>query len=687
MIEDVVQDNYLVKSDAEINDLIKKRRFSVDADHYSQAMALLRTEYDDTDLADLAEPALRTIAWKREWCVRFARAQVDIDAVIRPGTNLKDMERFIAANKDTILAWYFDTFGEWRPRGRQRQGRPPKAFDYPSAGGLKNWLWKWQKHRGKLEAFIQHYANCGNHDQIDPEVKEVVERRAREYASSRNPNKADVYEDVLTDLKEMNEGKPEEEWATVGETAVLRRINKLEPFKVRAGREGVDRAMRHFTSVGQGLDITEPLRRVEMDDWEMDLHVLVEKSSVWKALSKKQRDLVPRVRCSATVAIDVATRAIVGFNMTAAAPSTVRSKAALRSVLVDKSDFSAWAGAKSTWHMYGRGFDVATDGGPAFRGDFALAVIRSRMKHVLPEQDPRMRGTIESFFRLFRRLCRFFAGQAFSNVVEKGEYDAEKMASLTVDELYRLAVRFIVDLYHHRKHRGLEGRTPFAVWNERAAKGLRPPFSEKEIIAAFGIRAEATIDKHGVLYMGNSYQGGANGEPNLIAALHRILPNPKVSIVVDPFDLKTLFVCVPRAYRDHPELGNEDFVLAECLNPAVHGRTLDDLLSADANVRALAKREEAAGRPFRLGAHKDLRDAGEMTRARAGHPEFTFTQSEYDRAIAAMDRKGRAALGRVEYGADPIDDAGPLGTEIATAQRTGAVRTRHGSINTFGEEE
>ena len=693
VIGDVVQDHFVVKTDAEINRLIRKRRFAVAEGFYSHALARLRMEHDNADLAIFDDADLRGMAWKAEWCIRFNRARVDIDCPNRPSLSLKDMAAFIEANKRSIETWYIERYCERRPLGRKRPDGSVKEFDYPEPGALREWLQKWKRHGEHLSAFVPHYGNCGNRQQIDPRAEEIVERCVAQYARSNPPLKVDIYEDVETDLDDFNRGKPVEDQVGVGFSAVLRRINKLEPFKVRAGRKGVDSAIRKYTPVGYGLDVTEILHRVEIDDWEMDLFALVAKAKVWKNMTAEQRKLVPRVRCTATVAIDVASRAIVGFNLTKNAPSPVGSKSALRSVLVDKSGLARWAGAQSPWPMQGRPFEVATDGGPAFQGDFAIAASRSHIAHALPEQDPRMRGFIEAFFRLFRRLCRYFAGQAFSNVVEKGDYDAQGLASLTVDELYRLAVRFIVDHYHHRKHRGVEGRTPFAVWTEKqAAQKSAGFFSEQEIISSFGIRAKATIDKHGVLYMGNSYQG-VGESPNRIAALHRILPNPKVDIIVDPCDLKTILVRVPKSHVGHPELGDEDFVFAECLEPRFHGRTLESLLAGNANVCALAKREEAAGRSFRLGAHRAFRDEAEMARVRAGHREYTFTQDDYDRAVAAMNRKGRAALEGVDYGAEPLPQKGSRGTTIAVAvppagaSGADAAKTRRGSINSFGEDE
>ncbi len=206
-----------------------------------------------------------------------------------------------------------------------------------------------------------------------------------------------------------------------------------------------------------------------------------------------------------------------------------------------------------------------------------------------------------------------------------------------------------------------------------------------------GIRAKATIDKHGVLYMGNSYQG-VGESPNQIAALHRILPNPKVDIIVDPCDLKTILIASRRATSAIPNSATRTGFGGWSTKPRFHGRALESLLAGNANVRALAKGEEAAGRSVRLGAHRTFRDSAEMARARAGHREFTFTQDEYDRAVAAMDRKGRAALERRRYGAEPVPKKGRGGHNRRRKSDRGAsgtdvAKTRHGSINRFGEEE
>lgn len=506
IVEDVQDDHFITKTDAEISELMRRKLFRHDAGYFSKPQARIRVRGDSSDLTDLSEDELRTVLWKAEWCRRFDSARADSSAPWRPTMSLPDIAFFIDRQKKALDRWHVDRFGERRPAGRRRQGGPQKEFDYPSASTLRNWLIKWHAAEEQLDAFRLRYHHCGNRTQLDPRAERVVSECVEKFASSLRPRQRDIYEDVEAKLSKLNLSLPADVAPIyVSRNAIRARIKKIDPFFRDFNRLGKDRALRRFTPIGEGLTVINPLERVEIDDWDFDLHALITNSGVWRKLSPKNRELVPRVRCTATVAIDVATRCIVGFNLSPNPPSTASSKTALRRVMCDKSALANAAGCKSDWRMQGRPWSVVTDSGPAFLGEFETSVARSGITRLLPEADPRKRGTIEAFFRYFKRVCRYFAGQTFANVVEKGDYQSEAMASLTFDELERSAIRFIVDSYHHRAHRGLGRCTPYGMWQRLTKDGTFPPPRAIELRAAFGIRVARTLGKHGVSYLDLAY--------------------------------------------------------------------------------------------------------------------------------------------------------------------------------------
>lgn len=658
--DNLLQDYYVTKSDAEINSLVRNGRLTYERDYYSKTLGLLRQRNDNSDLSDLSEEELRTVAWKTEWCVRFHRRRIDTAAAWRPTQTPPDLERFINAEKDLLDRWYLDLYGVRRRPGRRIKGQVQKEFDYPSATTLRGWLKLFRRCGERMEAFRPGYDRCGNRNQIDPRAIPIVDECVPRYATNSRPLMRDIYEDVEVALDDLNATLPEKKKVYVSATAVRRRINKIAPFLVDAGRLSLDRAIRKYTPVGLGLSVRMPMERVEIDDWEFDLHSLAAKTDAWRKMSKKQKDAVPRIRGTSTIAIDVATRCIVGFNLTSLPPSAQSSKGALRSIMIDKSAMARFAGCKSDWPMYGRPGTIATDGGPAFQGDFRDALRLSATNRILPDMDPRLRGTVETFFRLFKRVCRYFAGQTFANVVVKDDYPSEKMASLTFEQTYQNAVRFIVDHYHHRGHRGLEGRTPYGEWARLSKKyALALPPTPRQLCLAFGYKDRRVIDKHGIQCLGLSYNSDA------LAFLRARLGQREVDFFVDPHDLGAILVVVPPALRNTSELKAQmegDCLLVRSVGGIGSGISLEHHLWARKEVRKFAKDEEAAGRPFRLGAHRDLITAGERARQEAGIDTFGLSQKQFSFLSAALRQKTRAAFWQPPAPKSPPQSEGTRGT-------------------------
>lgn len=435
-----------------------------------------------------------------------------------------------------------------------------------------------------------------------------------------------------------------------------------------------------------------------------------------KEQRKKHRHKIPKKRFTVSIAIDCASRCIVGFNISPNPPSTPGAKASLRSIMMDKSKLAAFAGAKSSWHMADQPFQLATDGGPVFRGEFRDAAAHCSIDHLLPDQDPRMRGTIESFFKTFKLLCRYFAGQTFANVVEKGDYDSEAMASLTFEEITKAAIRYIVDIYHHRPHQGLECGTPFARWQQlaREEEPIRP--SDEQLRAAFSFRIKRKVDKNGIRFLNTSYR-------SFEAAQIHLKWKEDVDVLVDPDDLGSLLVIIPPALRGRIQrdpndragglMVEGDYILVSTQLAEMQGKSLISVLRANAAARAVAEAEQAAGRNYLLDAHADLLEGGDAAIKAYGLPSHEITQKGFDLLVDAFERKAQAALGKVKHSETPArtDEAGfgqvvakarhdvpkapvkatrPTNTSKASRQKPIPQTKRRpfgGSINLHGEDE
>lgn len=671
----VPKNMFVPKTDEEVDALFQAGRMRVDQDYFSRALATLRNRHDDSDLSSLDEEALRTIGWKTEWCVRFLTAYQDTNDPRRPRMTPGDMDAFILAEKDRMLQWHVDRFGVGRPPGRRRAGERRKPFDYPSASGLRLWLESFAAGEYRMEAFRPKYRKCWNRKQIHPAVLEIVNRHVPRYAASNRPAIIDIHGDIEGQIKQLNAARPEGmQLPLVSERAVRRRVHALPRLRVEAGRSGEEAALRKFLPVGHGLQVTVPLDRVEMDDWTMDMQTLLSRTRAWRNMSRSDRARVPRVRCTVTVAIDVASRCIVGFNMSPMSPSGATSRAALRTMVSpNKQKFAQYLKCEAAWSMYGRPRIVVTDEGPAFQDDFHNALRHCAEERLRPGMDPRMRGTVEAFFRRLKAFCRRYAGQTFANPVIKGDYDSEANACMLFDDLEAELIRYIVDIYHHSPHRGLGRATPASVWEDRMGR-RRPDLSPRQLAVTFGFRVKETLGAHGIHHLGVAYVSDE------LSGLFADIGNRKLPVVVDPYDRGRIFVRVPDNKRDTiPSLHGGDYLEVPSAGDEHRGRTLAEEFAARDDLRAAAKIASKAGEPIVINAFAALGEKAEAARKRAGLPRVELTQGDYDRILRVLRARSRKALEKRIDGETPPDTKAGLGETVAISERRTPLKGRKGN--------
>lgn len=696
--DDIVDNSYIAKTDRQIATLLRSHRLRCDHDYFARTTVKLKARNDTSNLYDCDEKQLRTILWKKEWCDRFNEARLDPEEPNRPTMSLNSIRDFIESRKEPMFQWYRQIYGQRPDQGRIIPGTGRrKEFAYPSPSTLRNWLLRYRQFDERAEAFKTNYHRCGNRNQLNPEVKAVVEQCVKLYPSASKPAMWDIYLKVEGRLAYINRDRPENDQLTVSYKTVRRHIHQIPPFIKDAGREGLDRAKRRYASVGRGLRIRNYLERVEIDDWEADLFVLLKETSVWEKLTPSQRKKVERERCTVTAAIDVATRCIVGLNVTPKSPSTATSKAAVRRILTDKDELRKWAGAQEEWPMHGLPRRIVTDGGPAFRGSFQESLLRLGISQQIPEKDPRKRGTIESFFRGLKKFCRQFTGQSFANVVERGDYDSEKNASLTYEIFYKLLIKYIVDVYHNTAHRGLNGRTPKQQWRKLTGGAARLPIPDEKIAACLGLHERRKIDKHGLLVNGISY---FTDELDL---LHGLTKGSQVDVFVDQQDLGRIFLLPPREHRT--ALGvSDDYPLLQvpAEEDGFNGMTLVEYASARAELREIIEAQQKADQKIRIEAFSHILESSREARKKAGLEEDALTQEQYNKLVKALKRLGRAAHKGPNYSKTPGKSLKKIGKTVGTSKnskRSGIAKNKiagevpeefqkyQNGINKYGEDK
>ncbi|SMQ85903.1 Integrase core domain-containing protein [Devosia lucknowensis] len=679
-VDGLLQHSYRRITDAQIAEQQRRKNFKVEPKYFAKALDELRARNDSSDLLALSEDDARSVLWKLEWCRCFHEARTSPSSGFRPNITPKDLKTFIDTFKAEINRWYLRRFSEPRPAGRPvvvgyddngEDVKERKPFDHPSPSTLRNWLRLYERAGDRMAAFAPRYYRCGNRKQLDTEYSRIIDKCVLHYADRSQPTRRDILDLVEIEIHKLRKRR-KEPLKLVSQSTVDRRIAKLEPFYVEMGRYGKDRTMRKYLMVGRGVEVDLPFERVEMDDWEVDLQTLAVDAGTWENMNEQQRAAVKRVRCIVTAAIDVKTRCIVGINVSETAPSTPAAKAALRTITQDKTALAKYAGAQDPWEMHGRPDGLFTDGGSVFMGEFRDAAMHCGIEFTRPDPDPRQRGHIEAFFRYLRRVCRFFTGQTFSNSVAKADYTAEEYASLTVEEFRKAVIKFIVDVYHNKPHRGLRRLTPRAAWERDTAEYSPAQVTDAQRLYAFGFRhPDVSLDKQGVLYLDISYRSDPLSE-----LLKKLGSSAKVDLVIDPENLGQVFVHVPRTYQKHmrafaPIEMHGQFLEVPAHNSRFKGKTLAEHLLLNEGINQFVREQNRKKQTIRIESNESLTLSGRRAAVRAGVPSHSLTAKDYEVVTPRYRRKVRQSTGEdpIAKESTPSGEAG-FGKIIGVSKRT-----------------
>ncbi|MFF2063186.1 Mu transposase C-terminal domain-containing protein [Streptomyces sp. NPDC058200] len=238
---------------------------------------------------------------------------------------------------------------------------------------------------------------------------------------------------------------------------VSRRIAQLDPVLSTTAREGSDAARPLRSAGGVPPAVTELLEQVQVDHTPVDVIVVDEQHRL------------PIGRPYLTAAIDVASRCVVGLVVTLEAPSATSVGLCLAHAATDKRPWLERLGVEAVWPMSGKPRELYLDNAAEFKSE---ALRRGCDQHGIklryrPPGQPHFGGIIERLIGTMMREVHELPGTTFSNTTERGSYDSDKKAALTVREL-QCWLALAVASYHGQVHEGV-GRTPAGVWADKAA--------------------------------------------------------------------------------------------------------------------------------------------------------------------------------------------------------------------------
>ncbi len=286
-----------------------------------------------------------------------------------------------------------------------------------------------------------------------------------------------------------------------GYHTVRARIAAMNLAKRTAAREGARKARAHMVSQGRFPGGTRPLQTILIDHTPLDIQLV---------------DSVDRTRVIGrpflTLAMDACTRLVFGYYLSLDPPSYLSVAMCLLQGVLPKDDVLQRFKLAHPWPIYGLPETVHTDNGKDFRSKH-LERFGAQYEITMefrPVRVPHYGGLIERVLGTINRYTHVLPGTTKSSVAERGDYDAEKDATFTIEEIEEFLARRIVEHYHTAVHSEL-GKSPLAAWNEALAAGTFAPTLPQDP-AQFRVDLlpyeERTIQKDGLSIFSLHYSDG-----------------------------------------------------------------------------------------------------------------------------------------------------------------------------------
>ena len=233
------------------------------------------------------------------------------------------------------------------------------------------------------------------------------------------------------------------------------RIRQLPARTVTKHQQGGKAARDKFDpSVGKFPRPKWPLDVVQMDHTPANIIVV----------DPETRE--PIGRASLTIAEDMYSRAVLGYVISLEAPSATTVALALAHAVVPKTAMLRDKGINAKLPMYGKMAVLHVDNGPDFWSD---ALNMGCLEHGIdiiyrPIKHPKFGGTVERILRTLNDELNTLDGTTKSNIFDRGEYDSDGEACLSLDELEHYLV-LAIQIYHNEVHSELL-MPPALAWRE-----------------------------------------------------------------------------------------------------------------------------------------------------------------------------------------------------------------------------
>lgn len=275
---------------------------------------------------------------------------------------------------------------------------------------------------------------------LPPEAEAIVDSLVKEvYLNKQKRSIKKTNDEIRRNCAHANLKPPH--YLTVRKRILA--VSEVERDKQRLGSKVANEKHSAFPGHFPGADW--PLAVVQIDHTKFDIMLV---------------DDIHRLcigRPWVTVAIDVFSRMVVGVYISLDPPNTMSVGLCIAHAILPKEQWLARLGLSNSWPCWGVMQRIHADNGREFRGNMLQRACKEYSIDLewRPVKKPHYGAHIERLLGTFNEEIHALPGTTFSSPTERGEYDSEGQAVMTMAEFEKWIVTYITGVYHQREYSSL----------------------------------------------------------------------------------------------------------------------------------------------------------------------------------------------------------------------------------------
>jgi putative transposase len=372
-----------------------------------------------------------------------------------------------------------------------------------SRSSLMRWLKDFKDSGYDIRSLVPatHERGGKGEGRLKPDVEDIISKVLDDCAAHpKYRTVQDVYERVVNAVGDYNDLNKKNKISLPSYWTVYRRITAANDATIlRRRRSSVEAHSDKEALLGPRA--TDILERIEIDHTRLDIFVV------------DTEDRLPIGRPTLTLALDGYSGMPFGWYIGFEEASYLTVMSCLEHGILPKPDVRSLYETKHDWPVFGLPRQLIVDNGKEFVGqDLEDACKQLDIKlRALPVRSPWMKGAIERHFRsLNTGLVHGLPGTSFSNIVDKGDYDAMRNACISLDAFIKLMHIWLLDYFAESWHEGKRG-IPARLWaskieNREDGTGPDVSHSAEDLRILLGRVEDRTLQPKGIEFLGLRYR-------------------------------------------------------------------------------------------------------------------------------------------------------------------------------------